>query len=170
MYYETDTHWNMAGAYRAYKILFDRMTRFFPETHFPQIDFITETSFGYSGDKIPHFGYTIHGKITMPLIRPVDGWEEYYHYTKHEGRYGMDGVVTENTDASLPKAIIFRDSFFSALEPFVSTLFSSVDYHWRLFSEEDKQIILQNKPDIIIWEVVERLMTRIPHSAWNTQE
>ncbi|MDR1956427.1 MAG: hypothetical protein LBQ30_06190, partial [Treponema sp.] len=62
--------------------------------------------------------------------------------------------------------IIFRDSFFTALEPFASAQFSSAEYIWRSFNESEKQYILANKPDIIIWEVVERSISGILSSEW----
>jgi hypothetical protein len=155
LYFETDTHWNMAEAYLAYKILLDRIQQLFPQTSFPAIDFVTEISYDDSGDIVPMSGFSSYGKRTIPTMCPVEGWKQYYCYTKNERK---DGIVTENTDIALPRAVIFRDSFFTALEPFISTLFSSAEYHWRWFTEQDTQAVLQNKPDIIIWEVGERLM------------
>lgn len=51
---------------------------------------------------------------------------------------------------------MFRDSFFIALEPFVSPLFSEVEYVFKLFTEADKERILEYKLDIVIFEHVER--------------
>ncbi|MDR2662172.1 MAG: hypothetical protein LBC31_04160 [Treponema sp.] len=164
LYFETDTHWNMAGAHITFDILFNRFKQIFPDIHFQEIQFTTDISFDSSGDLIPMLGLTNYGKRTIPTIRPKEGWELYYRYKKNEG---TNGVVTQNNDPLLPKAIIFRDSFFTSLEPFVSAQFSSVEYNWRWFSESDKDYILENKPDIIIWEVVERSISAIPYSPWN---
>jgi hypothetical protein len=113
------------------------------------------------------------------FIEPEYGWESYYKYikptglTNHDfligwvGLTGSDGMITENVDKKLPRAIIFRDSFFSALEPFTSTLFSSAEYNWRWFNETEKDYILNNKPDIIIWEIVERGIGRLLDSPWD---
>ena len=160
LYFETGTHWNMTGAYVAYEILLDRMKQLFPAVTFPKIEYVTEISYDASDSIAFMSGLSSYGKTTMPVMRPVEGWEQYYRYKKNAG---TDGIIIENTDASLPRAIIFRDSFFTALEPFTSTLFSSAEYHWRQFTEQDKQYILQNKPDIIIWEIVERLMAGISY-------
>ena len=40
--------------------------------------------------------------------------------------------------------------------PFVSPLFSEVDYVWKDFTDADKKRILEYKPDIVIFERVER--------------
>jgi hypothetical protein len=164
LYFETDTHWNMTGAYCAFDILFNRFKQILPGANFQEIQFVTDISFDSSGDIVPMLGLTKYGKRTIPNMRPVAGWEAYYQYIKNEG---INGVITKNNNQSLPNAIIFRDSFFSALEPFVSTQFSSVEYNWRWFSESDKNYILENKPDIIIWEVVERSISGISYSEFN---
>ena len=171
LYFETGTHWNMMGAYLAYEIVLDRMQQIFPQTGFPKIDFVTEISYDDSDSIAYMSGFSSYGKSTTPVMRPVEGWEHYYRYTKNvekDDLNGKGGIIIENTNPSLPRAIIFRDSFFMALEPFTSTLFSSAEYHWRWFTEHDTQAILQNKPDIIIWEMVERYIARIPSSPWQT--
>jgi hypothetical protein len=164
LYFETDTHWNMAGAYCAFEILFDRIGQLFPDTIFQEIPFVTDIGYDSSGDLVPMLGLTNYGRRTILNMRPSSGWESYYQYIKNES---TNGVITKNNDQSLPKAIIFRDSFFSLLEPFVSTQFSYVEYNWRSFNASDKKYILENKPDIIIWEVVERFISGIVYSEWN---
>ncbi|MDR2479513.1 MAG: hypothetical protein LBD48_09400, partial [Treponema sp.] len=99
LYFETDTHWNMAGAYLAYEMLFDRIKQLFPAAAFPEISFVTEISYDASGDIVPMSGFSSYGKRTIPAMRPVEGWERYYRYTKNEGKDGRDGVVTENADS-----------------------------------------------------------------------
>jgi hypothetical protein len=164
LYFETDTHWNMTGAYCAFDRLCTRMKEIFPRTNFNEIQFVTDINYDSGGDIVPMSGFTRYGKRTIPDMRPLEGWESYYRYIKNEGQ---NGVIVNNNNPSLPKALIFRDSFFSALEPFTSTQFSHAEYIWRWFNESEKQYILENKPDIIIWEVVERSIAGIPYSSWN---
>lgn len=156
LYFETDTHWNMLGAQWAFNLLFNRIRRLFPDTNFPNIQYVTDIRYDFAGDIVPMSGFTSYGKRTIPNVRPEAGWELYYHYVKNEGRNGENGVIIKNSDLSLPKAIIFRDSFFIALEPFTSSIFSSVEYNWRILGESEKDYIAANKPDILIWEFVER--------------
>ena len=85
---------------------------------------------------------------TLPI-----GHNNYYTYIKNDG---MDGIHTQGAGKNLPRALIYHDSFFTALEPFVSPLFSEAEYIWKQFREEDKEYVLQYKPDIIIFEAVER--------------
>ncbi|GHT51027.1 hypothetical protein FACS1894102_6820 [Spirochaetia bacterium] len=163
IYFEIDTHWNMLGASYVADLLFEKIKKDFPNTLFPEIEYIMDVNYDSFGDIVPMSGFTSYGKTTIPDIHPKDGWSSYYTYIKNEG---INGVIVENKNQTLPKAIIFRDSFFSALEPFTSTMFSSAEYNWRWFSESEKEYILQNKPDIIIWEVVERTISGIPNATW----
>ena len=88
----------------------------------------------------------------------VSNRTEIENYLKNEG---TNGVHTKGTNENLPRALIFRDSFFYALEPFISPMFSEAEYKWKQFNESDKEYILKYKPDIIIFEAVERYAPNI---------
>ncbi|GMO21508.1 MAG: hypothetical protein Pg6A_08570 [Termitinemataceae bacterium] len=158
LYFETDTHWNMAGAHYAFELLYDNIKNRFLNTQFPEMRFTVEVRYDSSGDIVPMSGFTSYEKRTIPDLRPQGGWDSFYRYIKNEGR---DGDITENKSKTLPKAIVYRDSFFSALEPFTSCIFSYTEYHWRFFSETEKQYILERKPDIVICEIVERSLKAV---------
>jgi hypothetical protein len=163
LYYELDTHWNAAGAMRAFDVMSLEIKKAFPRIVFPEITFTTGISYGSSGDIVPMSGFTSYGKNTVPNVRPAEGWEAYYRYIKNEG---PQGIITTNVNKALPKAIVFRDSFFTALEPFTSSIFGESEYNWRWFESAEKEYILENKPDIIIWEIVERSIAGLPNSVW----
>ena len=155
LYFKTDTHWNPLGAYYAYEVLRGKIDALFPEVQFPQITYRTEIQEGaYRGDLIPMLNKPGMEESEYIQVTP-DGAEfmDFYEYIKNEG---VNGVHTRNTNSTLPRALVFRDSFFSALEPFVSPLFSEVEYVWKVFTEADKERILEYKPDIVIFEHVER--------------
>ena len=154
LYYETDTHWNPQGAYCAFELLREKICAAFPETAFPNIKYTAEISESdTAGDILPMLNIK-SAKSTRPVLSP-DGAEnsDFYEYIKNEGR---NGVITRSKDSRLPRALIFRDSFFTALEPFTSPLFSEAEYYWRTFSDADKEAVLAFNPDIIIFERVER--------------
>lgn len=154
LYYETDTHWNSQGAYLAFTLLKKEIESFFPYTEFPQIEYEVKIEYSMTtGAILPMLSVT-RSKCTLPRLSPAKHKDsDFYTYVKNAGR---KGVYTKSGDERLPRALIFRDSFFTALEPFVSPLFSEAEYHWKQFSEEDKSYVLQYKPDIIIFEAVER--------------
>ena len=63
-------------------------------------------------------------------------------------------LVTEIADPSLPRAVIFRDSFVSRLAPFLSEHFSRAVYLWQ--NDFDAEVVLQEHPDVVIQEIVGR--------------
>lgn len=154
LYYETDTHWNKLGAYHAFEKIQDEIKNLFPYTNFPTIEFNFDISYSETvGDLLPLLGIK-NAKSTQISVRPKNAnFSDYFEYIKNEEK---DGVVTEGKNKELPAAIVFRDSFFSALTPYFSTMFSHVEYNWRRMTDDDKEHILENKPDLIVFETVER--------------
>jgi alginate O-acetyltransferase complex protein AlgJ len=63
-------------------------------------------------------------------------------------------LVTEIADSSLPRAVIFRDSFASRLVPFLSEHFSRAVYLWQ--NDFDADDVLKERPDVVIQEIVGR--------------
>ena len=159
LYYQTDTHWNLEGAYLTYNLLKDEIISLFPQTKFPNPPYkrvISEsTNFG---DLLPILNLK-ESKCTI-VDYNLEGKQktDYYTYLKNEDQ---GGIHTKGNNPDLPRAIVFRDSFFVALEPFVSPLFSEVDYIWKPFNDSYKNYILEYKPDIIIFESVERDSLRL---------
>ncbi|TRZ78273.1 hypothetical protein D4R87_01020 [bacterium] len=154
LYQETDTHWNNNGAYYGYKVVSEEVKNLFPAIDFgEEVQYRVGTFNNPGGDLSLMLGVKEYGPLTDFYYEPIGGYP--YDTIKNDN----DGVITEalNMDESiLPKAIIFRDSFFGHLQPFVSSLFSKAIYNSQLFTEGDKDSILKEKPDIVIFEVVER--------------
>ena len=63
-------------------------------------------------------------------------------------------IVTEIDDPSLPRAVIFRDSFTSQLVPFLSEHFSRAVYLWQ--NDFDAAVVTQEHPDVVIQQIVGR--------------
>jgi len=63
-------------------------------------------------------------------------------------------LITEIDDPSLPRAVIFRDSFVSQLVPFLSEHFSRAVYLWQ--NDFDAGVVAKEHPDVVIQEIVGR--------------
>lgn len=63
-------------------------------------------------------------------------------------------LVTEIPGSSLPRAVIFRDSFGSKLAPFLSEHFSRAVYFWQ--NDFESSVVLKEHPDVVIQEIVGR--------------
>lgn len=154
LYYETDTHWNPLGAYYSFEQILPKIQDLFPHITFPNIEYEINVTFSQtSGDILPMLKIT-NAKSTQITLSPKNAQEsDCFKYINNKGEKVLK---TLGKNSNLPKAIIFRDSFASSLVQFLSPLFSEAEYNWRQFTELDKEYILKNKPDIIIFEAVER--------------
>ena len=63
-------------------------------------------------------------------------------------------LVTEIPGSTLPRAVIFRDSFASGLAPFLSEHFSRAVYLWQ--NDFDADAVLKERADVVIQEIVGR--------------
>lgn len=165
LYYETDTHWNQISAHLTFNIMIKKISELLKvEFIIPELIYTSTISVG-GGDITPMLGLKEFGKITTINYKPKNSeWSNFYSYIKNDGR---TEIITHSVNINLPKALVFRDSFFTALQPFTSLIFSEAEYRWKAFSAEDKEGILNNKPDIIIWEVVERYTGNIVNLKFN---
>ncbi len=164
LYSETGTHWNNKGAFIAFDAIKQYVKRLLPLYSFTDYEYGTSVSHLAGGDIPPMLGLDSYGKYTQISYKPRNAdWTDIYVYKKDRGR---NGVVTVSKDKKLPKAMIFRDSFFDPLIPFVSTMFSRADYRWKILETSDKKAVLKDKPDIIILEIAERMVMGVLYSDW----
>ena len=164
VYSTTDTHWNDRGVYVGYEALVREAGREIaglaplPRTRF--LGSGTGRARGGSGcdarpGRHPPRACPRSRTADLPrratLMEPAD---------LHEG-YEVARVVTEISDARLPRAVIFRDSFMSAMVPFLSEHFSRAVYMWQ--NDVDRDLVLRERPNLVILEIVgRRLQTYVP--------
>ena len=67
---------------------------------------------------------------------------------------GVSQAITEIAGSNLPRAVVIRDSFMSAVAPFLSEHFSRAVYVWR--NDFDAASIEAEHPDVVIQEIVGR--------------
>ena len=87
------------------------------------------------------------------LIEPTD---------LREG-YEVAKVVTEIDDRSLPRTVVFRDSFGTGLIPFLSEHFSRAVYLWQ--NNVDMDVVDAEKPALVIHEIVGRRLQTLDPSG-----
>ena len=69
-------------------------------------------------------------------------------------------------DASLPSAVMFRDSFANALIPFLSESFERIVYVWH--PDVNAHVVELERADVVIQEVAERFLGRLPSGIEET--
>ena len=157
IYHKTDTHWNDRGALIAYQQIINAVRARVPSTPaaWTRHDFeaVERTTEGM--DLAGMMGLTRvlreNDLALVPIrprrarvVEPAGG-----HEMDEEGR-----LVTEIDDPSLPRAVIFRDSFVSRLVPFLSEHFSRAVYLWQ--NDFDAAEVEKERADVVIQEIVGR--------------
>jgi len=166
LYYKTDTHWNEnAGFYTFDELLLPEIVSKFPDVTFTKYEYnLNRIVTAKEGGIVPLLGLKSYNNSTFFIYIPKKyQWSDIYSFVNFNNG---NKTISINKNTLLPKALIFHDSFFNTLQPFTSTMFSEAEYKNIFFEETDKEYILHSKPDLIIWEVVERYIDRIPNSSW----
>jgi hypothetical protein len=157
IYQKSDTHWNDRGALVAYQAIIEAVRRQVLSTPaaWTRDDFEPATREVDGMDLAGMMGLTRvireEDLVLVPkrprLARVVEpaGAEPM----AQEGR-----LVTEIPGSSLPRAVIFRDSFVSRLVPFLSEHFSRAVYLWQ--NDFDADVVTAEHPDVVIQEIVGR--------------
>lgn len=165
VFYMTDSHWNAFGAYAAYRQIMGPIVRDFPAVKpLPREQFRVEQYAWMAGDLAFMMGLSDYLKEDRVLLfnkewykarglsydGPVD--PHYFEVPQYS--------LTDN--AKLPTAVIFHDSFWWELLPFMAESFSKALYVWLKPQSEmelrffDKALIEREKPDMVIEEFTER--------------
>ena len=168
LYYKNDTHWNMRGSYLAFQAIFNRITGMFPTKTF-------KTSFSFTDDAPGTNGNPGHyGDLARMLMKEKELAETsprpqkiehcvyplpfIYHLSNITSDPGRPSFVKGCNQAELT-AVVFRDSFLIALEPFLSANFKKVVYLWKEYDQKNiEEIMTSFKPDIVIEITVERFL------------
>lgn len=153
----TDSHWSHAAAFVAYRALMAELARARPDIRildWVDITFDERDFLGDLGSKLsPQItGRTVYGKVTTPRSKQVSD-------NKVVNRGNI--VVYEQPDASLPSAVMFRDSYGLWLSPFLAQSFRRLVVIASPVYEHD--YVLEEKPDFVLMELSERFLIRPPN-------
>lgn len=164
LYHLTDTHWNERGAYVGYAAILRALHRqglaALPRTAFvaravraPGMDLSAMMGLA-SAMRENDLQLRLEGARRWRVLEPVP----------HDPLY-MDGrLVTVHEDGSRPRAVIFRDSFGSALVPLFAEHFSRALHLWQY--NFDPAVVATERPSVVIQEWVgRRLATLLPYDA-----
>lgn len=162
-YWKTDTHWNGWGAFCGAARLVEVL-----RARFPALSPLREADYRVMEEDVP--GGDLAGMLLLPdILRETDirmvprdpdapGVAARYGsprpYADPANHPDRAMVVAETGDARLPRALFFRDSFSSAMIPFLAGRFQSAVFVWN--HAYHPEIVAAEKPDVVILEIVER--------------
>ena len=98
--------------------------------------------------------------VDYVVPEPANGWS----YQIIEENKSEDGrlVFLRTINNTQPlKVMVFRDSFTTALQPYLSETFHEVLYYWDHDINKYMDVIIKEKPDIVIAETVSRYADNI---------
>jgi len=164
IYQKTDTHWNDRGALVAYRTIIEAVRRHVPTTPpaWTREDFESVANEVEGMDLAGMMGLTrVLREVDLALVPKRPRRARVIEPVGADAMAEEGRLVTGIAGSSLPRAVIFRDSFVSRLVPLLSEHFSRAVYLWQ--NDFDADDVLQEHPDVVIQEIVGRhLYTFIP--------
>ena len=157
IYQHTDTHWNDRGALVAYQRIVAAVRVRVPRTPpaWTREDFEPEDHLVAGLDLAGMMGLKRVLRETDLALVPRRPRRARVVEPPGAAPTAEEGtLVTEIDDRSLPRAVIFRDSFVSRLAPFLSEHFSRAVYLWQ--NDFDADVVRRERPDVVIQEIVGR--------------
>ncbi len=154
VYYKTDSHWNVLGSYLAYQAVMQKLVANWPQlAPYPLDYFSLSTTVTGDLDLARLLGTTYFAEAETRV-----GWPS--ELTTRDATISMndgDSIYLRwnwMPDQSLPRVVMYHDSFGYGLMPFFAPHFSQALYIWS--SPLDLSWIEQANPDIVILEIAER--------------
>jgi hypothetical protein len=164
LYHRTDTHWNDLGAWIGYEQILERLDM-------PGLQPIPRSAIAESD--VDTAGMDLAGMLGLKDELTEDDLQLLPHERRRArvvepavpSAHLMDArVVTLHPDHSRPRLVMFRDSFASALIPFLSEHFSRAVYLWQY--NFDPAVVEAEHPDVVIEQWVGRkLNIQWPYDA-----
>jgi hypothetical protein len=169
LFFKSDTHWTPYGAYLGYTVIAEKIEALFPDLQFKKDFTFTKTITRRCDSSTKNCG-----DLTNMLLDYEVFAESYRNVNlshscavkkplDFQPQNTYSGRTDRNYRTSCPqgklKAVVFFDSFFVAVEPYLSESFKEVVYLFKAYDQNDVELLLETfKPDIIIEERVERFI------------
>lgn len=165
VYFKTDIHWNPYGSYFGYRQLMRRVHRDVPAVGPPctleDLAFRVDTN--DHGDLAGMLGLNDVLTRVEPFIVPLRPHKATFsHFPELPGQYYfLDRPMTySQPDTTLPKLLMFHDSFGLYLKPLISEHFSRSTFVWSGLFLPD--VVIAEKPDVVVQEFMEMFMVNMP--------
>jgi hypothetical protein len=167
LYLTQDTHWNQVGAFVAYQAIMQAVSAWYPQSHLlADSEVAIETKPSVRGDLANMIGMKgvleqeLAPFVTVKSVKSQRDSEHNDFLGLFAGRYPeayRAPFMTSCAEAE-QRVVVFRDSFFTDIVPFVQESFQHVTYIYEPYAEEIMVELLSRKlkPNLVIEEIVER--------------
>jgi len=163
VYHKTDSHWNEVGAYEAAKAILERLAEWYPSIRSSDYRrYHLERRIGTGGD----LAY---------MMRLWDVIQEEYLMMRPDRETTTDWFATSNINCDvqareqfktcsptgeIPRVVVFRDSFSTALIPYLGPHFCEAHWIWK--PGFDRSLVEELRPNVVIRIIVERTFAGDP--------
>jgi alginate O-acetyltransferase complex protein AlgJ len=167
LYYKTDTHWNDLGAAVAQYEIMRHLAKYDPNLHPTDYRVSDFSLLQHSGDIANMLNLSSYLKEMAPRLRrtlpPCNKQIAEGAPDNPNRAFFTDWAFFTECRTDGPRALIFRDSFFTYLQPYIAQYFSKTFYVWVWpdFNQLE-QYLEYHAPNIVIEERVERGLKSIP--------
>ncbi|MDB6124804.1 MAG: hypothetical protein JWQ71_3797 [Pedosphaera sp.] len=163
VYLVTDTHWNFYGGFVAHQELIRTLSRQMPGLKPLSIDLFEKKLHDEKGGDLTRLLGSDQNMVETncpslaprPPLKSINSTIDLNLIPGRKWSKLTEPAITINPDAK-GKVIIFRDSFSGTWVPFLGYYFNKVVYLWTY--QWDPAFIEQEKPDLVIDEILERFL------------
>jgi hypothetical protein len=159
VYTRLGSHWNGNGSRAAYAAIMQRV-----QVHFPRARALEDAELArlYNQGR----GDTWGAHLYLSDLLPQREWFLVHEGgRKHEllaqGGEASGPTRTRKPGRPGPRVLVFHDSFGPYLQEALAESFPEATFHWR--SRFDRQVVLEERPELVIELYVERTLARIDH-------
>ncbi|MGD9681642.1 MAG: hypothetical protein AB7W16_10695 [Candidatus Obscuribacterales bacterium] len=168
LYFKTDTHWNHRGALIATGEILKQASARLPSIKAEPPEVRYEKGF-YSGDLARMLDLEEILREPEEKARIVKSQSRVLLNESMTGEISPEGgvrrLISTTGDGNQPRALILRDSFATAVQPFLSERFSEAVYCWQ--HDLPARLVDKTRPDIVIEILCERfLMDKEPQNEF----
>ncbi|MCH7534214.1 MAG: hypothetical protein IH948_00415 [Bacteroidetes bacterium] len=164
LYQKTDSHWNHNGAFVAYKSIMNLLQEKGIDIKSPDKDSYTISEIPIEkGDLATMLGLSPFYNNTKFVYTPNDDvpkikFQSTPAYDNNKLSYKLNYIATTGLKET-PRLLVFNDSFVTYILRFLSTGFGRSAFYWTY--DFNKDVINQEKPDIVISIMVERSLYKL---------
>lgn len=164
VYYSTDSHWNMFGAWVAYSSLMKNLKKKYACLQPIQVSELNiKDTFNQEGDLAKLLSLENIYRRKEVIVSYKDTSKKFNYPT--ESAIYMRCINKPHRDSCHLKLMLFRDSYSNYLIPYLNEHFDEIVCVWSY--DLIQELIEEEKPDIVVLEVQQRALLYALYNAGN---
>jgi hypothetical protein len=157
IYHLTDSHWNPRGAHAAYQAIIDAIRTQMPAVpaawKLSDFEAVERQREGLDLARMMGLRDVLY-EMDLALVPLRPRLAKVVDPAGVSATVELGRLVTEVPGSTLPRAVVFRDSFSTALVPFLSEHFSRTVYLWQ--KDFVPEQVIEEGADVVIYEIASR--------------